>query len=172
MSSPSWHVILENRWTRSSTKFSKQNIAPELKPIFKYFYQKSTTIKKKSTSSQNDIRIHAQVYEQPLELLFTLPIMATTLLNGNNVFWSLLKQHWFLGKSRTKRLINCLHFFHWACKNKQVNITHDKQWNDLIQNFSGPPALPATVFSYLEPPDWIPQWFQLGWKSKLLTAGL
>lgn len=59
MSSPSCHVILENRWIRFSTKFSKQKIPPKLKPIFKYFYQKSNTIKKKFTSSQSDVRIHA-----------------------------------------------------------------------------------------------------------------
>lgn len=80
---PSCHFILENRWTHFSTKFSKQ-FAPELRAIFKYFY-KTTKREKKFTSSWNDIKIYAQVYEQTLKLLFRLPIMAITLSNENNV---------------------------------------------------------------------------------------
>lgn len=80
---PSCHFILENRWTYFSTKSSKQ-FAPELRAIFKYFYKKSKR-EKKITSSWNDIKIHAQAYEQTLKLLFTLPIMAITLWNENNV---------------------------------------------------------------------------------------
>lgn len=49
-------------------------------------------------------------------------------------------------------MVNCPHFYHRACKNKQINIPNDKGQNDFIQNFSRPLALCATIFLTQSPP--------------------